>query len=388
MSGGTAFTIGPPQAREYEALCAILGGALHFPPPAMAYWFAGIGAENFRVAQVAGRMVGGLGILPLGQWYGGARVPLGGITTVGVAPEWRGRGAASALLRAALGELHAAGVPLAALYPSTYPVYRQAGFERAATNTTYDIPLAILDPRPPLDAVPAASDDPELRATYARAASGRNGALDRHPFNWRRIVAPFGQEAHAYRFVRDDATEGYVVYAQGEHTDPLTVLDWACTTRDAGRTLLALLAGDRAMVGSARLRGGPQEPLLSLLTEPHATVARRLELLLRIVNVPGALAARGYPPLLDATLALAVEDDLLPANNDRFVLRVAGGRGTVERGGAGSFRLGVRALASLYSGFLTPHDLALLGELDATPADLTVAAALFGGPAPWLGEMF
>ncbi len=315
-------------------------------------------------------------------------MPLAGITAVGVAPEWRGRGAASALLREALGELHAAGVPLAGLYPSTYPVYRKAGFERAATNTTYDIPLAVLDSRAPLDVVPAAPDDPELPAAYARAASDRNGALDRHPFLWRRALEPFGQEAHAYRFVRDGATEGYVVYAQGGRTDPLTVLDWVCHTRDAGRTLFALLAGHRAMVGSAHLRGGPQEPLLHLLGEPRATVARRLELLLRIVDVPGALAARGYPPLLDATLHLAVEDDLLPANNDRFILRVAGGRGTVERGGAGTCRLGVRALASLYSDFLTPHDLAMLGELDANTADLTVAAAIFGGPPPWLGEMF
>lgn len=382
------YTIAPPNDGEHETLRAIIGRSLHFPAPAMAYWYEGIGAEHFRAIRAGGNAVGGLGILRMGQWYGGRAVPVAGISAVGIAPEWRGRGAASTLLRASLQELHAEGMPLAALYPSTLPVYRKAGFERAAQIITYDVLLAILDARTPLDIVPANPDDAAIRALYARAVAGRNGALDRHPFVWQRTLAPFGLDAQMYRFVRDGATEGYVAYAQEGRSDPLTVLDWACLTRDAMRTLLGFLAGHRAMIASARLRGGPQEPLLHLLAEPRATVARRLELLLRMLDVPGALAARGYPPHLRADLHLAVEDDLLPENTGRFVLRVADGRGTVERGGAGTFDLGIRALASLYSGFLTPHNLAILGELTAPDADLTLAAAIFGGPAPWLADMF
>jgi predicted acetyltransferase len=388
VSERTTFTVAPLEAGEHEPLRAILGRSLHFPPAAMGYWFDGIGAANFRVVRAGGRVVGGLGILRMGQWYGGSAVPLAGIGAVGIAPEWRGHGAASALLRATLAELRAEGMPLAGLYPSTLPVYRKAGFERAAQITTYDIPLTILDPRAPLAIVPAAPDDDALCALYTQAASLRNGALDRSPFLWHKILFPFGQEAHAYRFVRAGATEGYVIYAQEGRADPLLVLDWACLTRDAGQTLLAFLAAHRAMIATARLRGGPQEPLLHLLPEPHATIARRLELLLRVLDVPGALAARGYPPHPRADLHLAVEDDLLPENTGRFVLRVADGRGTVEHGGAGTFRLTIRALASLYSGFLTPHDLVMLGELAAPAADLALAAAIFGGPAPWLVDMF
>lgn len=388
MSGTVAYTIAPPEAGEHEPLRAILGHALHFPPAAMGFWFEGIGAPNFRVVRADGEVAGGLGILRMGQWYGGTAVPLAGIGAVGIAPEWRGRGAASALLRATLTELRAEGLPLAALYPSTLPVYRKAGFERAAQNTTYDIPLAILDPRAPLAIVRASPDDPDLRTVYSRAASLRNGALDRNPFLWHKTLAPYNQAAHAYRFVRNGATEGYVIYSQENRADPLSVLDWACLTRDAGKTLLAFLAGHRAMVATARLRGGPQEPLFHLLPEPRAVVARRLELLLRVLDVPGALAARGYPPHLRTDLHLAIDDDLLPENTGQFLLRIADGRGTVERGGTGTFRLGIRALASLYSGFLTPNDLAMLGELTAPAADLTLATAIFGGPAPWLVDMF
>ena len=382
------FTSGPAKREELASLHTIIGRALHFPPDAMRYWAEGIGADNFRAIRAAGQPLGGLGLLQMGQWYGGRRVPLAGITAVGIAPEVRGRGAASALLRAALQELQAAGTPIAALYPSTLPVYRKAGFERAATNMTYEVPLAVLDTRPSLDIVPATPDDPDLGAIYERHAAGRTGALDRHPFIWHRALQPYGRDAQLYRFVRAGATEGYVSYSLGGRDEPLLLHDWACLTRDAAATLLAFLAGHRAMVATARFFGSPQEPLLHLLPEPRATVARRLELLLRIVDVPGALAARGYPPHLAADLHLAVEDDLLPQNTGRFILRVADGRGAVEPGGAGTFRLGIRALASLYSGFVTPHDLAFLGELVAPESERTVAAAIFGGAPPWLGEMF
>ncbi|MFN8517208.1 MAG: GNAT family N-acetyltransferase [Chloroflexia bacterium] len=195
MSGTVAYTIAPPEAGEHEPLRAILGHALHFPHAAMGFWFEGIGARNFRVVRAEGEVAGGLGILRLGQWYGGAVVPLAGIGAVGIAPEWRGRGAASALLRETLTELHAEGLPLAALYPSTLPVYRKAGFERAAQNTTYDIPLAILDTRAPLTIVRASPDDLDLRTVYTQAASRRNGALDRNPFIWHKTLAPYNQAA-------------------------------------------------------------------------------------------------------------------------------------------------------------------------------------------------
>lgn len=382
------FTVGPLRSGETDEMLAIVGRALHFPPDPMRYWYDGVGAAGFRVIRAAGQAIGGLGLLPMGQFFGGARLPMAGITAVGIAPEWRGRGAASALLRATLAELRAAGTPLAALYPSTLPVYRKAGFERAATNTTYELPLTDLSGRAPLEAVPSAADHPDLAAVYARHIAGRNGALDRHPFIWHRACHPYGRDAALYRFVRDGATEGYISYSQDGRGEPLIVHDWACLSRDAMITMLAFLAGHRAMVGSARLFGAPQEPLLQLLPEPRATIARRLELLLRLVDVPAALAARGYPAYLTADLHLAVADDFLPENSGNLLLRVVAGRGTVERGGAGTFRIGTRALASLYSGFLAPHDLALLGGLDAPPADLASAAAIFGGPPPWLGEMF
>jgi predicted acetyltransferase len=60
----------------------------------------------------------------------------------------------------------------------------------------------------------------------------------------------------------------------------------------------------------------------------------------------------------------------------------------VTRGGEGTIHLDVRALASLYTGYLGPHDLARTGKLRADASALGDLADAFAGNAPWMCEMF
>ena len=108
----------------------------------------------------------------------------------------------------------------------------------------------------------------------------------------------------------------------------------------------------------------------------------------RVVNVPGALATRGYADAVDAELHVRVHDDVLPANDGAFVLRVAGGKAEVERGGTGALRIDVRGLAPLYTGYASPDELVAAGYAEADERSLLTAAAIFGGPAPWLADFF
>jgi predicted acetyltransferase len=379
-------TITPMRPEERPALEQVLKQALHFEPARMTYWMEGAGPANYRVVRAAGRPIGGLAILPTGQWFGGQRVPMAGIGSVGVAPEWRGRGAASTLLRGMLTELQETGVPLATLYPSTLPVYRKAGFERAGSTITYSLNLANINPRAPLALLPLATDAWQpFAAIRDRWLSQQHGAIERSPFLWRKILSPFGQETYAYQIVRGDTPEGgYLIYTQGSKGMPLQVLDWCIGSRDAGMTLFAFLAGDRSMVTTATLRAAAEDPLLQLLPEQGAMVNRAQAWLLRIVDVVGALSARGYPPALNAELEFAVTDDLLPTNAGAFTLRIAAGRGEVTRAGAGRLRIDIRALASLYTGYLSASQLASIGALDGPADDLALADLVFSGARPRL----
>ncbi|HEY8079851.1 MAG TPA: sterol carrier protein domain-containing protein, partial [Labilithrix sp.] len=102
--------------------------------------------------------------------------------------------------------------------------------------------------------------------------------------------------------------------------------------------------------------------------------------------LPRAFAARGWTA--NGSLDLEVKDDLLPANDGRFVLAVADGRANVERGGRGAVQLDIRALASLFTSHMRARDLALMGSLRASEDDLARADALFASPSPCLADFF
>lgn len=89
---------------------------------------------------------------------------------------------------------------------------------------------------------------------------------------------------------------------------------------------------------------------------------------------PHRMPARGAP----------IVDEPLPANEDRFVLRVADGRAEVERGGEGHVRLDVRTLAPLYSGFASAAQLRTSFGLACDEDDAGRLTAVFGGSAPWI----
>ncbi|MDF5731553.1 MAG: sterol carrier protein domain-containing protein, partial [Rhizonema sp. PD38] len=57
-------------------------------------------------------------------------------------------------------------------------------------------------------------------------------------------------------------------------------------------------------------------------------------------------------------------------------------------GGNGELKLDIRGLAPLYTGLFTPHQLQLMGKLDATPTALSVATQIFAGLSPWIADFF
>ena len=154
-----------------------------------------------------------------------------------------------------------------------------------------------------------------------------------------------------------------MVFSHTTWGETLKVADIVALTPAAGRRLLTLLADHRSMIETMRLPGGPNDPLLFLLAEQKQKVGWSLDLMLRIIDLVGALSARGYPAGVSAELQLDVRDEVLPWNNGRFVLTVADRRARVRSGGTGQFGLHVRDLATLYSGYLTPQELLAAGSL-------------------------
>ncbi|OWY67351.1 GNAT family N-acetyltransferase [cyanobacterium TDX16] len=350
----------------------------------------GIGVENFRVIRQAKEVVGGLGLLPMGQWYGGVCVPMTGIASVGIAPEYRGSGAAIALMQNVVRELHSSGIPLSVLYPATQYLYRKAGYEQGGSHCGWEIPTQSIQVKEqPLPAIPVELERFEWRKLYQQQAKLNNGNLERHHSIWQRLIQSDVKETvYAYLLGSLDRPQGYIIFRQhrGENKSYLVVKDWAILTTAAAKSFWAFLAKHRSQIDRVQWRSSVIESLSLLLPEQSLKAEFVQRWLLRIVSVEKALSARGYPSGIEAELHLEVHDDLLEANRGKFILSVANGRGEVTRGGRGEMKLDVRGLAPLYTNLFTPQQLQHSGYLQAT--SVATATALFTNSSPWMPDFF
>ncbi|WP_075007624.1 GNAT family N-acetyltransferase [Stigmatella aurantiaca] len=385
---------GPPAGpEEREAMANIEAQAFAFSLPDALGFLDKAGLENFRVLRENGQVVAMALPLPTGQWYGGRRVPMVGVGAVGVAPHARGRGTATQFMGQLLQEQREAGMALSVLFPSTQTLYRRVGYEPAGSR--YEIRVQVegisvrertLALRPVTEA-----DQAALKDVYRRHAASQHGYLDRVPYHWNRVHSPRNETAYGFLVEGAQGVEGYVYLVRRrkvEFKQELGVTDFVALTPEAARRLLSFLSDHKSLALEAVWTGGAAEPWLLLLPEQTYQVKLLYHWMLRILDVPAALEARGYPEGLSATLHLEVEDALFSGNQGRFVLHVSGGQGRVERGGEGRLRLNVRTLAPLYTGFLTAEALRSVGLLTADEASVRQAAAVFSSPPPVMPDMF
>src|SRR5262245_22663639 len=355
-------------------------------------WERTLGLERGEGLLLDGRLAAIASVLPYAQWFGGRSVPMGGVRAVMVRTELRGRGHATRVLRACLEAMHRRGEALSVLYPAVTRPYRNLGWETAGTVVFRQVTPRVLATIPPGDldvrrAAPA--DRRAVRAIYDRVARDTNGWLDRSDGRWQWVL----DRADDHLFVAGD--DGYVLYRvvdkppAGPEGFRVLVLDLVATTADAWRSLWAMLALASSVVPMVFLRSGPVEPLMHAIDTLDVTVTRERPWMLRLVDAPAAIAARGYADDVRVEVPLEITDAACPWNVGRHTLVVERGAGWLERGGSGAVRLGIGALAALYSGWATTAQLARTGLLD--PGGEAHRAGLdraFAGPVPWLLDEF
>ncbi len=352
-----------------------------------------IGLENFRIIHRDQQVVGGLATLSMGQWWGGQRVPMVGIGGVGITPEYRGDGAAIALMQHTLKELYSQEVPISVLYPATQRLYRKAGYEQGGSFCIWEIPTDSIQIRKqPLPVQPVIPLNHQVfHDLYQQQAKITHGYLDRNQAIWEGLIQPNGQETvYGYFIGFPDQPQGYLIFSQHSTEDNtnLRLRDWVILTDAAAQTLWSFLANHRSQIKQVRWKSSVIDSLTLLLPEQTAKIRSQERWMLRVINVCKALEMRGYLPGVQSELHFSVKDDLLTENNGKFILSVAHGRGEVTRGGKGELQLDIRQLAPLYTGLFTPYHLQLTGKLEATKTALVAATQIFAGVSPWMADFF
>ncbi|MEV8438379.1 GNAT family N-acetyltransferase [Actinosynnema sp. NPDC051121] len=355
--------------------------------------FGGIGEPSLRpgrrglVAEVGGRAAAVLTIKDFHQFWGGSPVPMGGVGGVAVDSWARGRGVAGALLDAALRDMRERGQVVSALYATVPAVYRSRGWDAGGVFEWLEFPLDRMPAGARVLARAAEEGDlPALHACYVDLASAVNGLLDRGAPTF--DVADL-LELDVVSVVpgHDGEVRGYLAASRG----PAGLRVFDLVGRDAA-TQLGLLrelgswAGvlDKALV---RVTDPAVTGLLTNQAIEHTVTTSTW--LLRVVDLPAAVAARGWPAaawLKPAAVDLEVLDEHAPWHAGRQRLVVEDGAVRVEPGGSGAVRLHARALGPWFSGMHDSHALRRAGLLDG---DGGLLDRLVGAPGvPRLADYF
>ncbi|WP_067815500.1 GNAT family N-acetyltransferase [Actinomadura kijaniata] len=318
-------------------------------------------AETMRVARPvveAGRQYGGFDgdrlvatarLHDMTQWWHGRPVSMGGVGGVAVAPEERGRGLGRRMMTEVLRRCAEYGHPLSMLYPATTPLYRSLGWEHAGALHVAELRTEALrgvgGERVAVRRA-GAGDAAEVAAVIARV---HGTAGDCGPVGWREEVwRAFLAEDDRFFYL---AADGYLAY-QWSGPSELEVERVVAASEATLRALWAIVGSTSSTADTVRAHVAPDDPVLWLLGERTAERVERTRWMLRVVDAPAAIGARGFPAAVDASVPLRIDDPHLPANSGDWLLSVKEGRGVLEPSGgvADPVRVGVRGLSALYAG--------------------------------------
>ena len=347
-------------------------------------------------------LVGGAGAFQFDLTIPGGRVPVAGVTVVGVLPTHRRRGVLRELMRAQLDGVNQWGEPLAILWASEGGIYPRFGYGLASLCGDIEIDRAHAAYVRPIEwsgqarLVPLAEALEPVQNVYDRVAAETPGMLSR-PREWweaRLLADPewrrFGGGEKACAVLElDGRPEAYALYRVNFSFDGNVSTGVTEVVEAVGATPAATAAVWRFLLDVDWMQRLKAEllpldhPLLLLVAEANRLSFRIGDgIWVRLVDVGAALAARSYAG--DGDLVLAVADPFCPWNDARFGLD--GSKTTAPP----DLRLDVDALGSAFLGGFTVAQLARAGRVEELTAGAVERAdALFRtGRAPWTPEIF
>jgi predicted acetyltransferase len=327
--------------------------------------------DDLWVLEERGVLVAHGFLFALEAWFGGERVRMGGVATVGVAPEARGRGVGSRLVAHLHEVADARGDAVTVLHPFRQGFYARLGYAAASPYVRLRLDPRAIPWRAELRVRPASGADRDaLASCWEGAGVRRTGTLVRSKRAWE---ARLLDERRTWLVVEGrSGVEGYIAWtvAQDETLalSTLTIDEMAAGSGAATRSLWGAVAAQRDHVSEVRVAAATDDPIDRALIDASGarlgdTHVERLlgELvagpMVRVVDVPRALAARGWGE--SGLLVLDID-------GERLELSIRDGRAAVApTNAAAHIHLGRTTLSAVAFGALRASHAARLGWLRA-----------------------
>jgi predicted acetyltransferase len=408
------------RAEEVSAVVTLLMNSFPTPGRDRAFWEGLMldspfgGTESWWVGEDGGRPAAFSLLHRFRQWIGGAALPVMGLGGVAISPTHRRRGLASRMVEAGFRHALERGDVASALYPFRITFYQGLGYGEIGEAHQYLLPPAAFpDDREALGRlrlVTGDADRAEMRAVYDRWIRTQTGQMERPERAWRRPFAPADDQAGVLVLDAAGKPEGYVIVRYRPDLPVerrfLEVEEAVWETPDAQRAVYAWihsLADQHALVA---YRAHPDEDFGERVREPRLPAgsappwqlwAPRATLLrgpmFRLLDVAKAWEMRTAHPDVSTSVLLEVEDGQIAENRGPWLLRVEGGRVSVEpaRGGGAadaSLRTTVETLSRIYAADLTARRAVRVGRATGDGAALAALDRALALPRPWMFERF
>ncbi|GAA0930678.1 hypothetical protein GCM10009554_14050 [Kribbella koreensis] len=289
---------------------------------------------------------------PFEQWWSGRKVPMAGVAGVVVAPEYRGRGVGSMVMRGILARAVEHGYPLSGLYPATTVIYRHLGYEFGGGRYRYTFPAADLRSLGGKEVSVRRAGPADAGRFLELAGQLHSSGRSNGPIVWPEAkVAEWLGEDNSFCYLAED---GFVVY--GWQSGKLRVEELIAGSEATARALWAVVGSGSSISTDVDAYLSPDDPahlLVPTEADKNALIERWM---LRVLDAPAAISARGFAPGASLEVDLDLDDSELGANTGRWHLSVSGGSGslTPSTSSGDALRLGSRGLTALYAGTPLP----------------------------------
>jgi len=337
---------------------------------------------------------------------GAIRVPVAGVSIVGVHPTHRRRGLLRWMMDSQLDDVARRGEPLAVLTASESSIYERFGYGTATFTTRWELESEYARLATSVGApghVRLVAGEEAVRAAHAVyevVSAGRVGEIRRRETWWRERVYSPASEAKFFTAVHeggDGRADGFARYAVDDHwpdgvpAKTLRVLEVHAVDVSVEAELWDYLFGID-LIGTVEAVARPvDDPLRWRLPDPRRMRGRELRdhLWVRVVDVGTALTARAYGA--DDALVLELTDTFRPENSGRWRIDGADDGGSCARtDDEADLSLTAPDLGALYLGGVSAATLARAGRVtERREGAVQRADRLFGvQPLPWCTTFF
>ena len=351
------------------------------------------------VVEEENRITAVIGVIDFSQRIRGVWIKMAGISAVACKPEYRRKHHIAKLFDFVFQNLHSAGYLVSSLYPFSYAFYEKVGYAHVDSLEVYSIRCSNVNQKPTPNRRIEEDYHPEYircHPLYQKMTTRINGLVKRSSEIWKELMG-WSWNSKGFQFFCQDLNGndlGYVIlrFEEKSHQNKypfIKVREMVSFDPETKQALLNFLANHDSQRKYFKFAPFDSNYFL-YLKNPDIKEKRHLSnSMFRIIDLEKLLPDLNYSDDLSETLTFTINDSNCPWNNKSFELQVNNGHCQVmitqkETG----LQLSINALSQIIFGFYSPSELAEVGKIIGTQAELDTLSLIFPKQPATLRDFF